>query len=322
MHRRRRGSAPPCPARPRAPARRPDAQAATPASAAPRVAVSSRTTLAPRAGSKSTRITRSRPSRTCSMCVIRMTWGKRSARRRSRPTTCRRRASSSEPKISSSTSNDSGWPARPRAGGWRPPGASGPPPRAPARPPRAGVVALLPRRGRGAGDARGGARLGAPPPPPLAGRELLLGPLRLLHEALGAPGALLQRRGLERDRLELGELGPDRVVSRRVVARRACGETALELARPPPGAGELRACAIARLDLRPQLTRPGAGPAALLEDAVPLGFRIQQIAGPRSQLLESLPEVLPVPGDHLELRVEQGENARVFRPRRALAGGT
>src|SRR5205807_906662 len=83
----------------RAPAQRPGGQAATPASAAPSVAVSSRTTLVPRAGSKSTRITRSRPSRTCSMCVIKMTCGKRSASRRSSPTTCRRRASSSDPEI-------------------------------------------------------------------------------------------------------------------------------------------------------------------------------------------------------------------------------
>src|SRR5947208_855948 len=57
-------------------------------------------------------MTRSSPSRTCSMWVINTTWGKRSANRRSRPTTCWRRPSSSEPKISSSTSSVSGWPAR------------------------------------------------------------------------------------------------------------------------------------------------------------------------------------------------------------------
>ncbi len=152
--------------------------------------------------------------------------------------------------------------------------------------------------------------------------QLLLGVLRILHEALGASGALLQRGGLERDGLELGELGPDRVVSRRVVARRAGGQAALDLGRPPPRARELRARAIALFQLRPQLARPGGGAAALLEHAVPLGFRVEQLARRRSELLESLPKVLPVPGDHLELRVEQGEHTRVFRPERSLAGGT
>src|SRR2546427_9759450 len=35
----------------------------------------------------------------------------------------------------------------------------------------------------------------------------------------------------------------------------------------------------------------------------------------------SLPEILPVHGDHLELSVEQRENARVFRPERPQYAG-
>src|SRR5947208_1172570 len=84
-------------------------------------------------------------------------------------------------------------------------------------------------------------RLGQLPHPTLAGRELLLRLHRLFHEALRAPGALLQSGRLERDGLEFRELGSHGVVSRRVVAGRPCGELALELARPPPRAGELRA---------------------------------------------------------------------------------
>src|SRR2546430_16198587 len=63
-----------------------------------------------------------------------------------------------------------------------------------------------------------------PPPPALPRRQLLLGVLRILHEALGASGALLQRGGLERDGLELRELGPHGVVPCRVVAGRRSEE--------------------------------------------------------------------------------------------------
>src|SRR5438128_3928273 len=90
----------------------------------------------------------------------------------------------------------------------------------------------------------------------------------------------------------------------------------------PPRARELRARAITLLDLRPQLPRPGTGAAAVLEHPVSLGLCIQQLGGRLGELLEPLPEVLPVPGDHLKLRIEQRQNARVFRPEGPLAGGT
>src|SRR2546425_12841208 len=51
-------------------------------------------------------------------------------------------------------------------------------------------------------------------------------------------------------------------------------------------------------------------------------LRFQQLGRRLGELLEALPEILPVHGDHLELSVEQRENARVFRPERPLAGGT
>src|SRR5207237_764002 len=121
---------------------------------------------------------------------------------------------------------------------------------------------------------------------------------------------------------ELRELGPHGVVPCRVVAGGPRGQPTLEVACPPARAHQLRARAIALLDLRPQLSRPGAGAAALLEHAVALGLRIRQLGRRLGELLEALPEILPVPGDHLELSVEQRENARVFRPERPLAGGT
>jgi len=96
----------------------------------------------------------------------------------------------------------------------------------------------------------------------------------------------------------------------------------LEVARPPPRAPELRARAIALFSLRPQLSGPRTGATALLEHAVPLGFGIEQLGGWLGELLEPLPEILPVSRDHLELSIEQREHTRVFRPERTLAGGT
>src|SRR5258705_3992369 len=160
------------------------------------------------------------------------------------------------------------------------------------------IVAILGLPVLGVREAFGADGLGELPHAALAARQLLLGLLRLLHEALRAPRALLQRGGFERYRLELRELGPHRVVSRRVVAAGPRGELALEVARPPPRARELRAGAIAFLDLRPQLPRPGTGAAVFLEHAVSLGLRIQQLGGRLRELLEPLPEILSVPGDH------------------------
>src|SRR2546429_9340060 len=102
----------------------------------------------------------------------------------------------------------------------------------------------------------------------------------------------------------------------------ACSRRA---AAPAPGresCGRRSRSAIALLDLRPQLSRPGAGAAALLEHAVALGLRIRQLGRRLGELLEALPEILPVPGAHLELSVEQRADARGFRPERPLAGGT
>src|SRR5436309_3228965 len=120
----------------------------------------------------------------------------------------------------------------------------------------------------------------------------------------------------------LRDLGPHAVAPCRVVAGGPPGQPTRAVACPPARAYQLRARAIALLDLRPQLSRPGAGAAALLEHAVALGLRIQQLGRRLGELLEALPEILPVPGDHLALSVEQRENARVFRPERPLAGGT
>src|SRR2546430_8269098 len=85
----------------------------------------------------------------------------------------------------------------------------------------------------------GGAR--APPPPAPTRRQLVLGVLRILHEPLGASGALLQRGGLERDGLELRELGPHGVVPCRVVAGGPRGPPAPEGPSPPAPAPPLPA---------------------------------------------------------------------------------
>src|SRR5207248_4373662 len=82
------------------------------------------------------------------------------------------------------------------------------------------VVAILGLAIALIGEALGAHRVGQLAHPPLPGRQLLLGPLRFLHQALGAARPLLERRRLQGDRLELGELGPHGVVSRGVVARR------------------------------------------------------------------------------------------------------
>src|SRR2546429_7749798 len=71
------------------------------------------------------------------------------------------------------------------------------------------------------------------PHPALTRRQLVLGVLGILHEPLGASGALLQRGGLERDGLELRELGPHGVVPCRVVAGGPRGQPAPEVACPP-----------------------------------------------------------------------------------------
>src|SRR5947208_4296262 len=139
------------------------------------------------------------------------------------------------------------------------------------------IVAILRLAVPGIRKALGADGLGQLPHPALARGQLLLGLLCFLHEAFGAPGALLQRGRLERHRLQFCELGPQRVVPRGVVAGRPRGEPALEVARPPPRAPELRARAIALLDLRAQLPRPSTGVTALLEHAVSLGLRVEQL---------------------------------------------
>src|SRR5207249_2984511 len=147
------------------------------------------------------------------------------------------------------------------------------------------IVAILGLPVPGVREALRADRLGELPHPALAGRELVLGLLGLLYEPLRAPGALLERGGLEGHRLQLCELGPQRVVSRRVVSGRSRGDPALEVARPPPRARELRARAIARFGLRPQFSGPRTGAPALLEHAVPLGLRILPVPHPHGALL-------------------------------------
>src|SRR2546430_13560148 len=78
-----------------------------------------------------------------------------------------------------------------------------------------------------------------PPHPALTRRQLVLGVLRILHEPLGASGALLQRGGLERDGLELRELGPHGVVPCRVVAGGPRRQPAPQGACPPARAPQL-----------------------------------------------------------------------------------
>src|SRR4029077_275268 len=70
------------------------------------------------------------------------------------------------------------------------------------------IVAILRLAVPGVGEAFGADGLGEVSHPALPGRELLLGLLRLLYEALRAPGALLQRGGLERHRLPPREPRP------------------------------------------------------------------------------------------------------------------
>src|SRR2546430_12454517 len=72
--------------------------------------------------------------------------------------------------------------------------------------------AILPLPVFGVREALGADGVRELPHPALTRRQLVLGVLRILHEPLGASGALLQRGGLERDGLELRELGPHGVV--------------------------------------------------------------------------------------------------------------
>src|SRR5580698_2686782 len=69
-------------------------------------------TAHPRSSSYRTVITRSIPSRTDSMCVIRITCSNRSCSRRKSSTTLCRRDSSSDPNTSSRISSENAWPAR------------------------------------------------------------------------------------------------------------------------------------------------------------------------------------------------------------------
>src|SRR4029077_6830276 len=130
------------------------------------------------------------------------------------------------------------------------------------------IVAILRLAVPGVGEALGADGLREVSPPALARRQLLLGLLRLLYEALRAPGALLQRGGLERHRLQLREPGPPRRGAGRGLAPRAGpapprvlssratpGGPRLYRTRgpspPPPGAFELCARAVALLELGP-----------------------------------------------------------------------
>src|SRR2546427_2854422 len=52
---------------------------------------------------------------------------------------------------------------------------------------------------------------------------------------------------------------------------------------------------------RPELSGARARAAVFLDDGVPRRLGLRQLGGRLRQLVEPLPEVLPVPGDHLEL---------------------
>src|SRR5439155_13999916 len=72
---------------------------------------------------------------------------------------------------------------------------------------------------------------------------------------------------------------------------------------------------------RPELSGARARAAVFLDDGVPRRLGLRQLGGRLRQLVEPLPEVLPVPGDHLELPVEQLEHRFVLRAERPLARG-
>src|SRR5439155_20751876 len=56
---------------------------------------------------------------------------------------------------------------------------------------------------------------------------------------------------------------------------------------------------------RPELSGARARAAVFLDDGVPRRLGLRQLGGRLRQLVEPLPEVLPVPGDHLELPVDR-----------------
>src|SRR2546427_10545182 len=71
----------------------------------------------------------------------------------------------------------------------------------------------------------------------------------------------------------------------------------------------------------PELSGARARAAVFLDEGVPRRLGLRRLGGRLPQLVEPLPEVLPVPGDHLELPVEQLEHRFVLRAERPLARG-
>src|SRR3989442_1565101 len=93
---------------------------------------------------------------------------------------------------------------------------------------------------------------------------------------------------------------------------------------PPRGGARARAAGgppMAPRRQRPGLSRAPARAAVSLDDGVPRPLGLRQLGGRLRQRVEPLPEVLPVPGDHFELPVEQLEHRFVLRAERPLARG-
>ena len=190
--------------------------------------------------------------------------------------------------------------------------------RLPQRPRRAVVPVARPRE-RVLREPLGRHRCGELPRPPLVHGQRLLGELGFLDQDLRPLRPLGEFRRLERHRLELRELGPDRVVSLRVVAGRPRANQPVEHPGPGLEATTLRGRAVALLALGAQLAGALARPAAFDQQCFACRLRGGHRLGRLGQLLEALPEILAVVHDRLHLAVEDAQHLRVLAAERSPA---
>src|SRR6185437_9743573 len=119
---------------------------------------------------------------------------------------------------------------------------------------------------------------------------------------------------------EPSQLRAHGVVPRRIVARIARGDAALDLLRAlgETGALLLRPRALARL--RTQVPLALGDLPRFLAQRVPRGLRLRDGGGRRRQLLDALLEVGAVGDDHVELVVQHVEHGTMLHPQRPQTG--
>src|SRR5947208_17154414 len=101
-----------------------------------------------------------------------------------------------------------------------------------------------------------------------------------------------------------------------VVARGTGADQAVEHPRPHLEAATLRDGAVALFELGTQLAGALARPAALDQQRVARRLHRRQRRGRLAQLLEPLPEVLPVLHDRLHLPVQAAQHPGILGPER------